>query len=435
MVIATGSYLFIPRHDFRTLIIERENSGAYKTIRQPYLDIRTFAEALSAKSKMRLILGDTFLRTETIQRYKEHELLEVSPLSFRILPNIKKEIIDIKKEILKTPKIKKFSVLNDKTEEIILKAIEKQERVFLFSLRKGLAPITACQDCNQTLICIKCDSPLVLYKTNKERLFICNKCKNKEDSKIACRNCKSWNLTTLGIGTDLVVEETYRIVKKKFPKTKIFQIDKETIKTNKQGLQIINEFYKNPGSILVGTEMALFYLKEKVNCTIVTSFDSLFSVPSFRINERIIHLINTLGSYTKEKLIIQTRNSKDKTLKSILTGNLTKFYDEELIDRKKFNYPPYKTLIKLTQAGKKTDINWIMNEMKENFGEYKPEIYRAFISRIKNLYRTNVIFRINKDKWSLSTIQLNGSIDKTLLQKLMLLPPYWTIQVDPEDLL
>ena len=66
----------------------------------------------------------------------------------------------------------------------------------------------------------------------------------------------------LGIGTDTVFEE----IKINFPrktKNKIFKLDRESVKTNKEAEKILKEFEKNSGSILIGTEMAFFYLKEK----------------------------------------------------------------------------------------------------------------------------------------------------------------------------
>jgi primosomal protein N' len=49
LVFSTAPYLSIPREDFGTIILEHENSNAYKTIQKPHLDLRTFAEIFAFK--------------------------------------------------------------------------------------------------------------------------------------------------------------------------------------------------------------------------------------------------------------------------------------------------------------------------------------------------------------------------------------------------
>lgn len=66
--------------------------------------------------------------------------------------------------------------------------------------------------------------------------------------------CGSWNLFPHGIGNDGVYEE----IKKNFPKTKIFKLDKEEVDSAKGADEIITEFEENKGAILIGTQMALF---------------------------------------------------------------------------------------------------------------------------------------------------------------------------------
>jgi len=430
LIIATGSYLFIPRDDIGSIIVERESSHVYKTISRPFIDQRVFAELFSYEIKAKLILGDTLLRTETLWRHDKNELSEVTPLTFRLPSLARQEIVNMAKS-----KISKgeFEVLSARVKEVIKNTIKNREQMFLFTLRKGLAPVTVCGDCATTLLCAMCTTPMTLYtkKDKKERVFICNKCREQKSAKMVCAECGSWNLVPLGIGIERVVEEA----KKDFPDVSFFRIDQEVIKTRKQGQKISDQFYNTPGSILIGTEMALSFLSERVKNTAIISFDSLFSVPGFRINEKIVQLLIRLLSYTNEKLIIQTRNPEESVLKHIASRNLTQFHREEIEQRKQFNYPPFATLIKVTFAGNKRDSDKAVKTMEELFGEYKPEIFKAYIPRIKNRYVTNMVIRLERSKWSVSALLEGGTINEPLLQKFYSLPPSWTIQVDPESLL
>ena len=209
---------------------------------------------------------------------------------------------------------------------------------------------------------------LHLSHEGKKRIFVCNRCQSDTDGDTVCPICQSWNLIPLGIGTDTVSE----YVKTIFPKTKILILDKEKAKTTKGAEKIIKEFEESEGSILIGTEMAFFYLKNKVPLSVIASFDSLWSIPNFRMSEKVIQLIISIISNTENKLIIQTKNATDPIILAIKNGNLLSFICEELEDRKKLGYPPFKRFIKITHLGNKTETLSARAYLAEIFKEYSP---------------------------------------------------------------
>lgn len=425
LVFGTAPFLSIPRRDFGTIILEHESSNAYKMMNRPYFDLRSFVELYASKISAKLILGDSLLHFETIARKEMDNFSEVHPLSFRL--NFEGEIkIPEKKE-------EKFKVLTDDTAQEIQEVITKKESVFIFSLRKGLATETLCRDCNEPVMCTKCSVPVVLYlsRDGKKRMFACNRCNTEKDPETRCLNCNSWNLMPLGIGTDTVFEEAQKL----FPETKIFKLDKESAKTTKGAIKIIKEFEENPGSILVGTEMALLYIKEPVTLSVIASFDSLWSVPSFKMNEKIIQLIFSIISKTKDKLIIQTKNKQDPAIHAVETENILSFVREELEDRKNLGYPPFKRFIKITHMGNKEDSIHTKKALEEVFKDYDPEIFSGFVSKIKDKYVTNMLIKIDTKKWSLPELSTNSKIDEKLLEKLLLLPREFSVNIDPENIL
>ena len=433
LVLGTPQYLSIPRLDIGTIILENESSSAYRSMDRARFDFRVFAEILSVKLSVKLIFADTILRFETIARKEIENIGEVRPLSFRINQN--------NCEITISGRSKKESETAEKTFKIFsvgsILAIKDNlymgKNVFIFSLRKGLATMSLCKDCGEILLCDKCLSPVVLYlsKDGKKRMFVCNKCKSEKPTETTCENCGSWNIIPLGIGTDTVHEE----IKKIFPKNEIFKLDKESAKTGKQAGKIISDFEKSTGVILIGTEMALFYLKEKVNLSIIASFDSLWSIPNFKMNEKILDILSAIISKTENKLIIETKNENDETIKAVKNENLASFVREELHDREILGYPPYKRFIKITHIGGKDETLKAKRMLGELFGEYNPEIFSGFIAKQKDKYVTNALIKIERMRWSLGEISINGSIEKDLLEKLLLIQPNFTVNVDPEDLL
>jgi primosomal protein N' (replication factor Y) len=434
LIISTPPFLSIPKRNIGIIILEHESSSAYKTQRRPHFDLRTFVEIYASKINAKFIMADEMLRFETIGRIDMDNLTSLHPLSYRIDFGGEIEVFGKEKK-----EGEKFKIFKNNSLEEIKSTLESKRSIFIFSLRKGLATITVCRDCNETVTCKKCGAPLVLYNSHqgKKRMFICNRCEEEKDGDTACAACGSWNLMPLGIGTDTVYEEIEKLLPAQvgFPKVKIFKLDKDSVKNAKEAEKMVKDFEENPGSILIGTEMAFFYLKNKVPLSIIASFDSLWSIPNFKMGEKIIQIILSIIGSTTEKLIIQTKNEKDSAILAIKAGNLLPFVREELEDRKKLNYPPFKRFIKITYLGDREQTVKARKMLEETFKEYNPEIFSGFMTRLKNKYTTNALIKTDPKKWSLPEISAYSALDENLLSKILSLPLSFEVFVDPEDLL
>ena len=441
LILATAPFLSVPRHDIGAIILEHENSGSYKMIARPYIDLRVFVELFASKINAKFILGDTLLRFETIAREDLDYFVPMHPLSFRINFDGKIELknprASSESASLNQGKKSKFSIFSSESMEEIQNKIANKKSVFIFALRKGLATQTVCRDCGETVSCEKCSAPLVLYSLHKDkkRTFVCNRCADAKEGVAICANCKSWNLVPLGIGTDTVFEEVGKFFPQSKSQVKILKLDKESAKNKKGAEKIIKEFEENPGSILVGSQMALFYLKNKVPLSILASFDTLWSIPNFKMSEKIIQLIISIISVTEDKFIIQTKNDHDPAILAIKSGNLLPFVREELEDREKLNYPPYKRFIKIKHLGNKVETLKAKQILAEILKDYKPLIFGGFVAQVKSKFVTNALIKLETKEWSLSELSAKSSIDENLLAKLLSLPPSFEIFVDPEDLL
>ena len=449
LILGTAPFLSIKRNDLGTIILEHENSNAYRMMSKPYFDLRTFIEIFASKINAKLILSDTLLRFETIARQEIDSLSGIQTLNFRIkfegnieIENSKKSLID--KKLISIPKFKIFS---EKTINQIKNNIKNGQNVFIFSLKKGLASCTICKDCSTLINCEKCLSPMTLYssKDNKKRIFICNHCRTNKESEISCEYCGSWNLMPLGIGIDSIYEEIQEVFKK--DKINILRLDKSIAKNHTECLKIINEFYTGNktsinegkiGKILIGTELAFSYLKEKVHTSIVASFDTLWYIPDFKISEKIIQIIISIISKTKDKLIIQTKKEDDQILLAIKNGNLLSTIRNELDERKSLGYPPFLRFIKITHLGNKIESIKARELLEEIFKEYNPIIFSGFHTKTKGQYTTNALIKIKNENWSIPPLTISGSIDETLSLKLLFISSIsspFEIFVDPENLL
>ena len=108
---------------------------------------------------------------------------------------------------------------------------------------------------------------------------------------------------------------------------------------------------------------------------------------------------------------------------------------EELEDRKSLDYPPFKRFIKISYSGNKDVVKTTKENLGRIFKEYNPEIFSSFVSKNKGQYSINALIKMDISKWSLLELSMGSSIDKDLSSKLLSLPPIFSVNVDPEDLL
>lgn len=443
LIIGTAPFLSIPRRDIGVIILEHESSSGYRMITRPYFDLRVFVEIFASKINAKFIIGDTLLRFETIAQKEAGEYGSIHPLSFRTNWNGEIRIDSersTKKNIPSTDaKAVEFKLLPDSTIHEIKKTLARGKSVFIFALRKGLATVTVCRDCGEMVLCPTCRAPLVLYKVEGEAeyMYVCNRCSQEKNSKTVCENCHSWNLNPFGIGTQTVVEYIEKVMRddKEFPKTKIFLLDKESAKTKKGAGKIAQEFEEHPGSILVGTEMALFYIKHSVALSIVASFDSLWSIPNFKMSEKVIQLTLSIIGKTLDTLIIHTKNANDPAILALKDGNLLSFIRNELQDRKKLGYPPYKRFVKIRYASKKNEVAAVQRFLRDTLEGYKPLIFNGFIREAHGKEVTNALVKLEPDEWKILTLPPYVEVDQKLLRILKSLPIAFDVFVDPEDLL
>jgi primosomal protein N' len=101
------------------------------------------------------------------------------------------------------------------------------------------------------------------------------------------------------------------------------------------------------------------------------------------------------------------------------------FYREEIDSRKKLQYPPFSTLIKITARGVKERVEKDMEYLKDYLKEYKPLVFPAFIETVNKKTINHALLKLEAKSW----------IKKSLLEKLRDLPPHIAVNVDPESLL
>lgn len=403
-VIMTPSFLFIPRHDIGEIILENEIGSHWRTIKRPYFDLRIFAKYLAEQMGAKISYGTGLLSVETYFETKIVPKFAVRGSTSNIIDMANKENL-----------YKKSFILSSNAQEIL----KKRGHTFLFSLRKGLATQVICHDCKHTLEYE--GHPVTLHERDGKRFFRSAYTKKIiEDTKVRCPDCGSWNFDSLGIGTDTVAEE----IRKFFPKRKVFQIDADTTSGIKKIKEVIANFYAESDAVLIGTEMALPYL-QKVDNSVIISMDSLLHIPSYKIYEKMLHLVSTISAFTKDNFVIQTRQTENHVLEAVQQNNLKIFYEKDLEKRRMFNYPPFATVIKLSRTSNKDDFHSTTAPLVTNLSKWSPATRRISRGRA---FETSIILKLEKETWN------EGSQDPHLSSILSTLGPDWQIRINPENL-
>jgi primosomal protein N' (replication factor Y) len=431
VIIATGAFLSLPRHDVGLVIVERENSRGWKLQARPFLDLRWVAEAYARGIGADLIFGDSSLSVEALWRQDEGAtatgpfggLVEYAPLSMRSLSTAKDLLVDMKaykREPGRRGSIE-IRLLSDELLAMIEKTREDSGHLFVFAGRKGLSPQTICGDCETVVACDRCSAPLVLYGRDERRFFLCNRCGGRFDAHRTCKTCGSWRLVTLGIGTERIEEE----IRTMAPGAAVLRLDKTAAPTHKKALEIVEAWQAAPGSVLVGTELALLYMDRPIERTAVASLDSLFAIPDFKINEKVFSIIARLRALAQKQFLLQTRHPEASVLAHASKGNIIDFYREEIAQREVFAFPPYSTFIKISYAGTREDALAAMEHLKSALDGYTVDIFPAFVATVRGDYVMHALIKIPRKDWPLPD----------LLSRLRALPPSYAVNVDPESIL
>ena len=440
LIIGTPLYLAIPRPDIESIIIDKESSASYNLQSRPYIDLRFFAEQFARASGADLILGDLFLRVETLYRKELGEFEALMRPKSRIPSTAVPKIVDMRASG-EQPATGKVAICSAELVDLIEETRERGSHIFILGVRRGFAPMTVCGDCGTVVACDNCSAPVVLHRrtaapiVNSEpavgekspNIFLCHRCGVEKDTNLTCRHCGGWRLVPLGIG----VVQAEESIRSRFPDANIFRIDRDVIEKHSEAKKVIEKFYQTPGAILIGTEMALPYLTEPIASVAVLSVNSLLTMPDFRIGERVFRLLLTLREKATEHFLIQTRDPDLPLFSLASQGNMGEFFRSELEARKRLLYPPYSTLIKFTHEGGKLEGKQQMEEIEKLFGLYHAVSFPGFIAKVKGKYIMNALIKIPREGEAAKKAWPNDE----LFSLIKSLPPDITVRVDPDSVI
>lgn len=418
LIITTPSHAYLDRHDITHIIVEQSRSRHYKAKVRPYIDHRDALKALAHVTNRSVTFGDILPRAEEEYARREEFYATNGEHPKRINLHAKLQIVEQKDEPVAS---KPFEIFSEETLAHMTEVIKSRKRIFVYAARRGLAPIVVCGDCGYIFRCPDSGAPYTLFKTmhngEEERWFLSQTSGKRIRASDTCPKCGSWRLSERGIGIQHIQKE----LSAKMPRVPVMLFDHTTATTYKKAKIIVGRFFDTKGSILLGTQMALPYLTEPIDTTVITSHDATRSIPSWRAEEEFLGLLLALRELTDDTVLLQTRTEPDELLALAQQGAIEHFYDEELELRQALSYPPFSVFILLSWQDTKEGALKTEAGLNDVLKVYKPRFYSAPHSLIKKTKRYGLI-RVPKSEWP----------NTALVDILRKLPPSIKVEINPD---
>ncbi|NMC51198.1 primosomal protein N' [Candidatus Kuenenbacteria bacterium] len=397
--IGTRLSCFLPFTNLQLIIVDDEHAPDHKQYDMaPRYAVKKVCQLISSEQKTKIIFLSPSPSIENYYEFSPH---------YHSIKNTEPDIINLENEL----KNKNYTFVSDRLKKEIQTTIDSGKKTFLFVNKKGESNHNYCTDCGHTFNCPSC--LLSLIKT-KESKLACYYCHYEEDFPPFCPKCHGPNFRSLGLG----IEKIAKNIKKILPETTISYLTKESPDKTINNAQII-----------VGTKFATNKINwPQIGLIGVINADQLWQHSEFMAKERAYQtLINILTRAPKNaKIIIQTFSPENTIIRSIQKNKPAIFYQEELTYRKKFFYPPFSRLIKISTQNKNEKP--ALDQAKKIY-ENLQKIKGAEISTplsigrhiLRGRYKFNIIIKL-KDISILPTI-------------FKVLPNDCLIDVDPQTLL
>ncbi len=352
LIFATPGFSALPAAALGTIIAEDESSNLYRSNDRFEIDTRIFLKHLAAALSLSLVWGDTLPRLETLHRTDATHL----PRTF--VPD-KLHIVPI--EPYRT-------ILPSEVVELLRHTEKKKRRLFIYTNRKGVAPLSRCADCGTIVQCPSCELPMALRNRivsgERARFFVCLHCAATLPSEHVCAHCGGWNIVPVAIGTESIRDAVMQVV----GSDSVFVIDDTLTPDSKEIASLLEAAEKQKYAIIIGTQKALPYIK-KINYAVIPFFDRLLSTPSLYTTEQIIRLLMECNEAVSDAVVVCTKTPQFPMIASLETQKINAILTEELDLRRQLGYPPFGMLLKISMTVPEGYRQEIAEEMNGYFSD------------------------------------------------------------------
>ena len=425
ILIGPRSALFYPVNNLGLIIIDEFHDNSYKSESHPKYQTVRVASMLRRYTDSKLILGSA---TPNVAEYylAKHKNIPIIELKKTAIKQDNAEIDFVIVDLKDNQNFKNSKIISDQLINSINQSMSKNEQSLIFLNRRGTSRLILCKDCGWENLCKNCNLPLIYHKD--KNYLICHSCgRIFKDIPFSCPICNSTNIIYKTPGIKAVEEEFQKI----FSNSRIARIDSDSKVT--ETLMSYEAIKKNEIDIIIGTQLITKGLDLPNLSTVgLIQADSSLYIPDYTSKEKTYQLLTqvlgrTNRGHKKGRLIIQSYNIKSNLLENAISQNYINFYKQEIVDRKKYQFPPFYNLLKLTNQkstplsanNKSNELITKINKLYNNIIIEGPS--PSYRERINNKYESQIIIK---------------SKNRSVLNEIIsILPSGWDYDIDPNNLL
>lgn len=346
LVVGVRSSIFLPFNALALVIIDEEHETSYKQVEPaPRYHIREAGIALAKLHDARVLLGSATPSLESYYEAKEErwglvQLLE--RYTGAPMPTI--EVIDTRLEA------RKQAMKNEFSQTLLDRLIQNKQagyQAIIFQNRRGYAPYLRCNDCGWVPQCEHCDVSLTYHQRVSK--VICHLCGFRNQTPAQCPECGSLKIKTVGFGTEKLEESLSLLL----PDFVIARMDHDTTRAKGSLRQLIHDVETRKVDILVGTQMvSKGFDFERMQMVGILDVDKMLHLPNFRAVERAFQLVLQVAGragrrHEAGEVWIQTAAPYQPFIQWVKNYDYDAFYQHEIDERRKYQYPPFTRLIRL----------------------------------------------------------------------------------------
>ena len=401
LLLGARSSLFLPFANLSLVIVDEEHDSSYKQQDPaPRYHARDTVIYYASLFNAKVLLGSATPSVEsyynaTTGKYGLAELLE--RFGQVAMPQI--HLIDTKKFFLKDGS---KGICTPELQKAIQESIDNKKQVILFRNRRGYSPYQVCKICGWIPQCKNCDVSLTFHKLNNK--LQCHYCGTSYPSVNTCAACGNHTFIQRNFGTEKIEEELELL----FPSAHVARMDIDSVRGKSAHDTLIRNFEQQRIDILVGTQMVVKGLDfDQVDLVGILDADSLLNFSEFRVNERAFQLMEQVSGRAgrrdgKGKVLIQVANTKHPVLQFVMAHDFKAFYQQELVARKTFHYPPFSRIIRISFRHKIRDIvhdaaSVFAMHLQKDFGEWLTGPGEPVVARIRNQYIMELMLKLPKN--------------------------------------
>ncbi|MES2799828.1 MAG: primosomal protein N' [Bacteroidota bacterium] len=401
IILGARSSIFLPYQNLGLIIVDEEHEGSFKQFDpSPRYNARDAAIVLAHLTKAKVILGSATPSIESYYNAKSGKfgLVELNIRFGNIsLPEV--FIADVKLERKQKKMSSHFtSMLLDEMKV----ALEKDEQIILFQNRRGYTPLWSCEVCDWVPKCSNCDVSLTYHKFSNQ--LKCHYCGFIAAPMGSCGQCGSNRLNMLGFGTEKIEDELQLL----FPDKVIKRLDFDSTRSKNAYETILNDFGDRKTHILVGTQMITKGLDfDNVSLVGVLDADQMLNRVDFRAFEKSFQMMTQVSGragrkFKRGKVVIQTGNPDNWVIQKVIEHNFVDFYQNEILERKNFFYPPFYKLVQFTLKHRDEHVldeaaNQLAAGLKAVFKERVLGPDYPVVRKINNLFLKTILIKIERE--------------------------------------